>query len=173
MKLIDTNIDGVKIIIPDVHHDNRGFFFESFNQKTFEQLIGRNINFVQDNHSKSHKGVLRGLHYQEEPMAQAKLVRVVVGEIYDVAVDMRASSPTYQKWTGHKISAENHHQVWIPEGFAHGFYVLSESAEVEYKTTNFYSQQHEKCIAWNSEGLGIEWPPFEKPTLSVKDRGVD
>jgi dTDP-4-dehydrorhamnose 3,5-epimerase len=169
MKLIDTNIDDVKIIIPDVHHDNRGFFFESFNQNTFEQLIGRSINFVQDNHSKSHKGVLRGLHYQEEPMAQAKLVRAVVGEIYDVAVDMRANSPTYQKWTGHKISAENHHQVWIPEGFAHGFYVLSESAEVEYKTTNFYSPQHERCIAWNSEGLAIEWPTFEKLVLSQKD----
>jgi dTDP-4-dehydrorhamnose 3,5-epimerase len=169
MKLIDTFIDDVKIIVPQVHYDNRGFFLESFNQRTFEELIGRHIQFVQDNHSKSHNGVLRGLHYQEDPMAQAKLVRVVVGEIYDVAVDIRPHSKTYHQWTGNRISAKNRHQIWIPEGFAHGFYVLSDSAEVEYKTTNFYSPQHERCIAWNSDELAIEWPAFEKPCLSSRD----
>lgn len=169
MKLNDTSIPEVKILIPEVYSDNRGFFFESFNQKTFELLIGKSINFVQDNHSMSHKGVLRGLHYQEDPMAQAKLVRVIAGEIFDVAVDIRPLSPTYQQWTGSVLSAHNHHQLWIPEGFAHGFYVLSDTAEVEYKTTNFYSPRHEKCIAWNSSELAIEWPVSGKPLLSIKD----
>lgn len=169
MKLNDTSIPEVKILIPEVFSDNRGFFFESFNQKTFEHLIGRSINFVQDNHSMSRKGVLRGLHYQEEPMAQAKLIRVIAGEVFDVAVDIRPTSATYRQWTGNILSAQNHHQLWIPEGFAHGFYALSETAEVEYKTTNFYSPQHEKCITWNSAELAIEWPVFGKPLLSTKD----
>ncbi|PUA27582.1 MAG: dTDP-4-dehydrorhamnose 3,5-epimerase [Cellvibrio sp. 79] len=169
MKLNDTSIPDVKILIPEVYSDNRGFFFESFNQKTFERLIGRRINFVQDNHSMSRKGVLRGLHYQEEPMAQAKLIRVLAGEIFDVAVDIRPLSATYRQWVGHLLSAQNHHQLWIPEGFAHGFCALSETTEVEYKTTNFYSPQHEKCIAWNSAELAIEWPVFGKPLLSTKD----
>ena len=117
----------------------------------------------------SRKGVLRGLHYQEAPMAQAKLIRVIAGEIFDVAVDIRPHSATYRQWTGNILSAQNHHQLWIPEGFAHGFYALSETAEVEYKTTNFYSPQHEKCIAWNSTELAIEWPVFGKPLLSTKD----
>lgn len=169
MKLIDTAIADVKILVPTIHHDNRGYFYESFNQKEFNRLIGREVVFVQDNHSKSHKGVLRGLHYQEAPMAQGKLIRVVAGEIYDVAVDLRPDSTTYKKWVSHRLSAENHQQLWIPEGFAHGFYVLSGEAEVQYKTTNYYSPEYERCMAWNSEALGIEWPAFEKPTMSVKD----
>lgn len=169
MKLSDTSIPEVKILIPDIHTDNRGFFLESFNQAIFEHLIGRKAQFVQDNHSMSRQGVLRGLHYQEEPMAQAKLIRVIAGEIYDVAVDIRPASKTYRQWTGNRLSAQNHHQLWIPEGFAHGFYVISETAEVEYKTTNFYSPQHEKCIAWNSSELAIQWPIFGKPLLSMKD----
>lgn len=169
MKLSDTAIPEVKILIPDIHTDNRGFFLESFNQAIFEHLIGRKAQFVQDNHSMSRQGVLRGLHYQEEPMAQAKLIRVIAGEIYDVAVDIRPASKTYRQWTSNRLSSQNHHQLWIPEGFAHGFYVISETAEVEYKTTNFYSPQHEKCIAWNSPELAIQWPIFGKPLLSMKD----
>ncbi len=169
MKLIDTAIADVKIIVPTIHQDNRGYFYESFNQREFNRLIGRDVAFVQDNHSKSHKGVLRGLHYQEAPMAQGKLVRVVAGEIYDVVVDLRPDSASYKKWISHKLSAENHHQLWIPEGFAHGFCVLSDQAEVEYKTTNYYSPEYERCIAWNSTELGIEWPAFEKLLLSAKD----
>jgi len=169
MILRDTSIPDVKVLIPKVFQDNRGFFFESFNQQTFEQLIGRSVSFVQDNHSMSRHGVLRGLHYQEAPMAQAKLVRVIKGEIFDVAVDIRPDSKTYRQWTANTLSAQNHHQLWIPEGFAHGFYVMSDVAEVEYKTTNFYSPEHEKCIAWNSPELTIQWPIFGKPLLSAKD----
>jgi dTDP-4-dehydrorhamnose 3,5-epimerase len=169
MTLSDTSIPAVKLLIPQVFSDNRGFFFESFNQKTFEKLIGRRVSFVQDNHSMSHRGVLRGLHYQEAPMAQAKLVRVLAGEIFDVAVDIRPDSKSYRQWTANTLSAQNRHQLWIPEGFAHGFYVLSDVAEVEYKTTNFYSPDHEKCIAWNSPDLAIQWPIFGKPLLSSKD----
>lgn len=169
MILTNTTIPDVKLLVPRLFKDSRGFFFESFNQKTFDDLIGQRMEFVQDNHSMSHKGVLRGLHYQEAPMAQAKLVRVIAGEIFDVAVDIRPESNTYRQWTANKLSAKNHHQLWIPEGFAHGFYVLSEVAEIVYKTTNFYSQEHEKCIAWNSPELAIQWPIFGTPLLSQKD----
>lgn len=169
MILRDTSLPDVKLLIPEVFQDARGLFFESFNQKTFEKLIGKQICFVQDNHSMSHRGVLRGLHYQEAPMAQAKLIRVIKGEIFDVAVDLRPKSKTYQQWTANILSAQNRLQLWVPEGFAHGFYVLSEQAEVEYKTTNFYSPPHEKCIAWNSPELAIQWPIFGKPLLSAKD----
>lgn len=170
MNVIDTEIPDVKIIEPKVFGDERGFFFESFNQKIFEAAVGRKVEFVQDNHSKSVKGVLRGLHYQLPPMAQGKLVRVVQGEVFDVAVDIRKSSPTFGKWVGVNLSAENKRQLWIPEGFAHGFLTLSETAEFLYKTTNFYSPQHEKSIAWNDAHLQVGWPVLEMGfNLSKKD----
>lgn len=169
MNVIDTEIPDVKIFEPKVFGDERGFFFESFNQKVFEAAIGRKVDFVQDNHSKSTKGVLRGLHYQLPPMAQGKLVRVVQGEVFDVAVDIRKSSPTFGKWVGVNLSAENKRQLWIPEGFAHGFLTLSETAEFLYKTTNFYSQVHEGAIVWNDEILDIAWPDIDFLNLSNKD----
>lgn len=170
MNVIDTEIPDVKIFEPKVFSDERGFFFESFNQKTFENAIGRAVNFVQDNHSKSSKAVLRGLHYQLPPMAQGKLVRVTVGEIFDVAVDVRKSSSTFGRWVGVVLSAENKKQFWIPEGFAHGFLTLSETAESLYKTTNYYSPQHEKSISWNDKDIGINWPSVDVgPILSAKD----
>lgn len=170
MKIIPTEIPDVLIIEPKVFEDERGFFFESFNQKQFDEAVGYHVNFVQDNHSKSVKGVLRGLHYQEEPYAQGKLVRCVVGEVFDVAVDIRKESPTYGKWVGVNLSAENKRQLWIPEGFAHGFLVLSEIAEFNYKTTNYYTPKNEKCIIWNDNTLKIEWPADEKKViLSPKD----
>ena len=150
--------------------DGRGFFFESFNQKAFEEATGLERVFVQDNHSKSQKGVLRGLHYQLPPMAQGKLVRVVQGEVFDVAVDIRKSSPTFGKWVGALLSADNKAQFWIPEGFAHGFITLSDSAEFLYKTTNYYSPEHESSIIWNDPLLGIDWPQIDiEPSLSKKD----
>ena len=148
MKIIPTEISDVLIIEPRVFEDERGFFFESFNQKQFDEAVGYPVNFVQDNHSKSVKGVLRGLHYQEEPYAQGKLVRCIAGEVFDVAVDIRKESPTYGKWVGVNLSAENKRQLWIPEGFAHGFLVLSEIAEFQYKTTNYYFPQNEKSIIY-------------------------
>ncbi|MFM5019578.1 dTDP-4-dehydrorhamnose 3,5-epimerase [Aeromonas rivipollensis] len=168
MNIIDTKIPDVKIIEPKVFGDERGFFFESFNQQQFEAAIGRSVNFVQDNHSKSSKGVLRGLHYQLPPHAQGKLVRCVVGEVFDVAVDIRQSSPTFGQWVGVHLSAENKRQLWIPEGFAHGFVTLSETAEFLYKTTNYYSPCSETCIKWNDESLAISWPE-NNPLLSNKD----
>ncbi|MFA7955505.1 dTDP-4-dehydrorhamnose 3,5-epimerase [Escherichia coli] len=147
MNVIKTEIPDVLIFEPKVFGDERGFFFESFNQKIFEEAVGRKVEFVQDNHSKSTKGVLRGLHYQLEPYAQGKLVRCVVGEVYDVAVDIRKSSPTFGKWVGVNLSAENKRQLWIPEGFAHGFLVLSETAEFVYKTTNYYHPESERGIS--------------------------
>ncbi len=146
MNVIKTEIPDVLIFEPKVFSDERGFFFESFNQKVFEEAVGRKVKFVQDNHSKSSKGVLRGLHYQLEPYAQAKLVRCMVGEVFDVAVDIRKSSPTFGKWVGVNLSAENKHQLWIPEGFAHGFLVLSNTAEVLYKTNNYYNKENESEI---------------------------
>jgi dTDP-4-dehydrorhamnose 3,5-epimerase len=169
MNVIDTEIPDVKIFEPKVFGDERGFFFESFNQKIFEEAIGRKVNFVQDNHSRSVKGVLRGLHYQLPPMAQGKLVRVVQGEVFDVAVDIRKSSRTFGKWVGVNLSAENKKQLWIPEGFAHGFLTLSDTAEFLYKTTNFYSPECEGSIAWNDENLNIKWPLSQKPILSPRD----
>ncbi|MGR6503013.1 dTDP-4-dehydrorhamnose 3,5-epimerase [Shewanella sp. Koi 1] len=169
MKIIDTKIPAVKIIEPKVFGDERGFFFESFNQKQFEAAVGYPVNFVQDNHSKSNKGVLRGLHYQLAPNAQAKLVRCVVGEVFDVAVDIRQSSPFFGQWVGVHLSAENKRQLWIPEGFAHGFVTLSDTAEFLYKTTDYYHRESEGAIAWNDLELNILWPTFEVQ-LSEKDQ---
>ena len=169
MKVTDTKIPDVKVIEPTVYEDERGFFFESFNHKKFEEAIGRKVTFVQDNHSKSSKGVLRGLHYQLPPHAQGKLVRVVQGEVFDVAVDIRKTSPTYGKWVAETLSAENKMQLWIPEGFAHGFLTLSETAEFLYKTNNYYSFGSERCIRWNDRDLGILWPKHIGVSVSAKD----
>jgi dTDP-4-dehydrorhamnose 3,5-epimerase len=168
MKVTPLSITNVLLIEPQVFADDRGFFFESFNQNKFEEAIGHKVNFVQDNHSKSVRGVLRGLHYQSTPKAQGKLVRVTQGEVFDVAVDLRQSSPTFGKWVGEILSADNKKQMWIPEGFAHGFLTLSDTAEFLYKTTDFYSKDHEQSIIWNDETIGIEWPT-DKPSLSDKD----
>lgn len=168
MKVTPLAIPDVVLIEPHVYSDDRGFFFESFNQCGFEQAVGRTARFIQDNHSCSAKNVLRGLHYQiNKP--QGKLVRVVVGEVFDVAVDIRRSSPTYGKWVGEILSAENKRQIWIPEGFAHGFLVLSSHAEFLYKATEYWAPEHERCIAWNDTTLAISWPTMGDPTLSVKD----
>jgi dTDP-4-dehydrorhamnose 3,5-epimerase len=171
MNVIKTEIPDVLIFEPKVFGDDRGFFFESFNQKIFEEAVGYKVNFVQDNHSKSSKGVLRGLHYQRTPHAQGKLVRCVQGEVYDVAVDIRESSPTFGKWVGVHLSAENKRQLWIPEGFAHGFYAMKDNTEFLYKTTNYYSPKDESCIAWDDPALAIKWPLEDSiPELSMKDR---
>lgn len=171
MKLTSLSIQELIVIEPEVFEDERGFFFEAFNQKKFNHLLGRDITFVQDNHSKSKQGVLRGLHYQEAPFAQAKLVRVVSGEIFDVAVDIRMDSPNYGQWSGEKLSAQNKKQLWIPEGFAHGFLVLSDEAEVLYKTTNFYAPEHERTIRFDDQAIGIQWPELRKSYLiNAKDR---
>ena len=170
MKAIDTAIPDVKIIEPTVFADDRGFFFESFSALKFEAVVGRSANFVQDNHSRSGKGVLRGLHYQLPPHAQAKLVRVVVGEVYDVAVDIRKSSPTFGQWVGVLLSAENKRQLWIPEGFAHGFLTLSDDVEFVYKTTNYYAPESDRGIRWDDPQIGIDWRLNGEPTLSPKDQ---
>lgn len=172
MKVIETEIPGVLIIEPKVFGDERGFFFESFNERQWKDATGLDERFVQDNHSRSLKGVLRGLHYQIR-RPQGKLVRVVVGEVFDVAVDLRKSSSAFGKWTGVHLSAENKRQLWIPEGFAHAFLVISECAEFLYKTTEYYSPEHERCIIWNDPELAIQWPLEGGPGLSAKDlRGV-
>jgi dTDP-4-dehydrorhamnose 3,5-epimerase len=168
MNVIPTEIADVLIIEPKVFADERGFFMESFNQQRFNEIVGREVNFVQDNHSRSSKGVLRGLHYQLPPMAQGKLVRVTQGEVFDVAVDLRRSSPTFGKWTGVILSGENKRQFWIPEGFAHGFYVLSETADFLYKTTNYYSPECDCSLYWNDHSLSIDWG-ISSPILSEKD----
>ncbi len=170
MNVIDTAIPEVKIIEPRVFGDERGFFFESYNERAFNAAVGREVRFVQDNHSLSAKAVLRGLHYQiQQP--QGKLVRVVSGEVFDVAVDLRKASPTCGHWVGATLSAENKRQLWVPEGFAHGFLVVSEKAEFLYKTTDFYAPEHERCIAWNDPALAIGWPiqAGEEPVVSAKD----
>ncbi|BAY81021.1 dTDP-4-dehydrorhamnose 3,5-epimerase [Calothrix parasitica NIES-267] len=168
MKIISTEIPDVLIIEPQVFHDNRGLFFESFNLKKFTDKTGINVNFVQDNHSYSKQHVLRGLHYQIiQP--QAKLVRALVGSIFDVAVDIRKNSPTFGKWVGYEISAENKRQIWIPSGFAHGFVVISEAAEVLYKTSDYYSPQGERTILWNDVDLNIDWQINTQPIISTKD----
>lgn len=169
MKVIPTEIPDVLIIEPQVYGDDRGFFLESFNQKDFREKTGVNTTFVQDNHSMSLKNVLRGLHYQI-PNPQGKLVRVVSGSVFDVAVDARQSSPTFGQWVGCILSAENKRIFWVPEGFAHGFLVLSDRAEFLYKTTNYYYPQYEKTIAWNDADLGIDWPLETPPILSPKDQ---
>ena len=171
MKVTPLNIPDVLLIEPQVFSDDRGFFFESFNQEEFEEAIGRKINFVQDNHSKSVKGVLRGLHYQLTPKAQGKLVRVIQGEVFDVSVDLRQSSPTFGKWVGEILSGDNKKQLWIPEGFAHGFLTLSDTAEFLYKTTDFYSKDHQEAIQWNDKTIGIDWPR-EEVSLSSKDNAA-
>jgi len=169
MKATPLAIPEVILFEPTVFTDERGFFFESFNHKKFEEAVGYSVSFVQDNHSKSTKGVLRGLHYQLPPMAQGKLVRVTQGEVFDVAVDIRKNSPTFGKWVGEKLSAENKKQLWAPEGFAHGFLTLSETAEFLYKTTDYYAPEYERCITWNDPEIGIDWAFQEQPQLLYKD----
>jgi dTDP-4-dehydrorhamnose 3,5-epimerase len=168
MKVTPTAIPELLLIEPRVFGDARGFFFESFNQRAFQEASGLNLEFVQDNHSRSSQGVLRGLHYQiQQP--QGKLVRVVRGRVFDVAVDLRRSAATFGRWVGMELSEENHRQLWIPPGFAHGFMVLSESADFLYKTTDYYAPEHERCVAWDDPKLGIEWPDSVTPRLSAKD----
>nr|WP_288354932.1 dTDP-4-dehydrorhamnose 3,5-epimerase [uncultured Pseudomonas sp.] len=169
MYIIQTAIPEVLILEPKVFGDERGFFFESFNARAFSEATGLNPNFVQDNHSRSQQGVLRGLHYQVE-QTQGKLVRVTAGEVYDVAVDLRRQSPTFGQWVGAHLSADNKRQLWMPEGFAHGFLVLSEFAEFLYKTTDYYAPAHERCIRWDDPKLAIAWPLQGEPKLSAKDQ---
>jgi dTDP-4-dehydrorhamnose 3,5-epimerase len=169
MNVIQTAIPGVVIIEPKVFGDDRGFFYESYNQQRFEELTGSAPVFVQDNHSRSARGVLRGLHYQTQ-QTQGKLVRVTSGEVFDVCVDLRRSSPTFGKSVSVILSAENHRQFWVPPGFAHGFLVTSDSAEFLYKTTDYYAPQYERSLLWNDPALGIEWPLQQEPLLSVKDK---
>jgi dTDP-4-dehydrorhamnose 3,5-epimerase len=169
MKVTSLKIPDVKIIEPDVFEDERGFFYESFNQQKFNEAIGKNITFVQDNHSKSKKGVLRGLHYQEEPFAQGKLVRVLVGEVFDVVVDIRKDSSSYGKWVAEILSAENKKQLWIPEGFAHGFLCLQDNTEFAYKTTNYYSKNHEKFFRYDNKLFNIDWPNMKRYFIAEKD----
>jgi dTDP-4-dehydrorhamnose 3,5-epimerase len=173
MNIVKTEIPDVLILEPKVFGDDRGFFFESYNKQAFESATGIRCEFVQDNHSLSSKGVLRGLHYQiKQP--QGKLVRVISGEVFDVAVDIRKSSSTFGQWVGVNLSAENKRQLWVPEGFAHGFLVLSEKAEFLYKTTDYYAPEYERCIRWDDEALGISWPLTETPVVSEKDsKGTD
>lgn len=170
MKVTPTALPEVLIIEPKVFGDQRGFFFESFNQKAFNSATGLDAKFVQDNHSRSAKGVLRGLHYQiQQP--QGKLVRVVRGSVFDVAVDVRKSSPNFGRWVGVALSEENHRQLWVPAGFAHGFLVTSDTAEFLYKTTDYYAPEFERCVAWNDPGIGVEWPLANAiPQLSCKDQ---
>jgi len=169
MKVHKTAIPEVLVIEPAVFGDARGFFFESWNQRAFDAAVGREVRFVQDNHSASARHVLRGLHYQLR-QAQGKLVRVVAGEVYDVAVDLRRSSPTFGRWVGERLSSANRRLMWVPEGFAHGFVVLSESAEFLYKTTDYYAPEHERTLLWNDPALGIDWPlAGEAPALKPKD----
>jgi dTDP-4-dehydrorhamnose 3,5-epimerase len=169
MKATPCVIPDVMLLEPKVFGDDRGFFFESFNQAAFEAAIGIRVTFVQDNHSRSAKHVLRGLHYQiQKP--QGKLIRVVRGEVFDVAVDISKGSSTFGQWVGETLSAENKRQLWVPEGFAHGFVVLSDTAECLYKTTDYYAPEHERCIAWNDSTIGIQWPLDGRPVLSTKDR---
>jgi dTDP-4-dehydrorhamnose 3,5-epimerase len=168
LKVTPTSIPSVLIIEPKVFGDTRGFFFESFNQRAFNLATGLDVNFVQDNHSRSSKGVLRGLHYQiQQP--QGKLVRVVRGSVFDVTVDLRKSSPTFGQWVGVELTEDNHRQLWIPPGFAHGFYVLSDSADFLYKTTDYYAPEFECSLIWNDPTIGIEWPLNTQPIISAKD----
>lgn len=170
MQATRLSIPDVILFTPKVFGDDRGFFFESFNELTFQELTGLKVNFVQDNHSKSQQGVLRGLHFQLPPKAQGKLVRVVQGEVFDVAVDIRKSSPSFGKWVGHLLSAENKQQIWMPPGFAHGFLTLSETAEFVYKATDYYAPEYERCIAWDDVSINVRWPIIQEPVLSEKDK---
>jgi dTDP-4-dehydrorhamnose 3,5-epimerase len=170
MEIKPTTLDGVLILQPRVFHDERGFFLESWNKDVFNRAVGRNVQFVQDNHSRSRRSVLRGLHYQIAPAAQAKLVTVMQGSIFDVAVDLRPDSPTFGQWLGEELCGDRRSSLWIPEGFAHGFLVLSETADVLYKTTAFYSPAHERCIRWDDPTLGIQWLTDKcQPVISPKD----
>jgi dTDP-4-dehydrorhamnose 3,5-epimerase len=169
MKVAATAIPDVLLLEPTIHGDGRGFFFESFNQKRFDDAVGRQILFVQDNHSRSLRHVLRGLHYQIR-RPQGKLIRVIVGDVFDVAVDLRRASPTFGKFVSTVLSAANKKQLWIPEGFGHGFLVLSDTAEFLYKTTDYYVPEDERCLIWNDRDLGIDWPKGIEPILSAKDR---
>lgn len=170
MQAVKTAVDGVLVLEPRVFGDARGFFYESFNRQAFEAATGLSVDFVQDNHSKSAQGVLRGLHFQLAPHAQGKLVRVIQGEVFDVAVDIRKDSPTYGKWHGEFLSAENRKQMWIPAGLAHGFLVVSETAEFLYKTTDYYAPELERCLRWDDARLNIAWPLHgQQPQLSAKD----
>ncbi|RZI71985.1 MAG: dTDP-4-dehydrorhamnose 3,5-epimerase [Pseudomonas sp.] len=173
MKITKTAIPEVLVFEPRKFEDERGFFFESFNRRIFNEAVGSNIEFVQDNHSRSAAGVLRGLHYQIR-QSQGKLVRAIKGAVFDVAVDIRKDSPTLGHWVGVELTEHNHKQVWIPVGFAHGFMVLSESADVQYKTSDYYAPKEERCIVWNDKDLGIDWPQIGRsPVLSEKDfKGV-
>ncbi len=170
MEIKSTAIPDLFILEPRVFNDDRGFFFESFNTRLFAEATGLEVTFVQDNHSKSRKNVLRGLHYQLKPKAQGKLVRVIHGEVFDVAVDIRKNSKTFGHWVGIFLSAENKKQIWIPPGFAHGFLTLSETAEFLYKTTDYYSPMHERCIRWDDQRLAIGWPLSSSPEVSEKDK---
>lgn len=173
MNIIQTAIPEVVIIEPKIFGDARGFFFESFNQKVFDEAIGYHVDFIQDNHSQSSKGVLRGLHYQLPPHAQGKLVRCIAGEVFDVAVDIRKSSPTFGQWVGVNLSAENKKQLWIPAGFAHGFITLKDNTEFVYKTTNFYTPESERSIIWNDLDINIQWPLSDiLLLLSDKDKAA-
>ncbi len=169
MDVIETSIPDVKLLKPKVFGDERGFFMESYNKQTLADLLDLDVEFVQDNHSRSSKNVLRGLHYQLK-QAQGKLVRVIAGEVFDVAVDLRRSSPTFGQWAGAILSGTNHHQFWVPAGFAHGFVVLSETADFLYKTTDYYAPEHEMCIRWDDPSIGIDWPFEGEPSLSDKDK---
>ena len=168
MKVTQTSIPGLLILEPKVFGDSRGFFMESFNARTFRELTGLEVDFVQDNHSRSGKGVLRGLHYQIQ-QAQGKLVRVVRGSVFDVAVDLRRGSPTFGQWEGVELSEENQRQLWIPPGFAHGFLVTSDTADFLYKTTDYYAPEHERSLLWNDPAVGVAWPLEGAPLLSAKD----
>lgn len=172
MQATRLTIPDVILFTPKVFGDERGFFYESFNQQKFAELTGLKREFVQDNHSKSQQGVLRGLHYQLPPKAQGKLVRVVHGDVFDVAVDIRKRSPTFGQWVGATLSAENKQQMWIPEGFAHGFVTLSDTAEFLYKTTDYYAPEYERSIAWDDPAIGIDWPFKSEPALSAKDQNA-
>lgn len=172
MNIIKTDIPEVMIIEPRVFGDARGFFYESFNSKIFNEAVGRKVDFVQDNHSQSQKGVLRGLHYQLDPYAQGKLVRCIEGEVFDVAVDIRRSSPTFGQWVGVVLSAENNRQLWIPEGFAHGFLAMSDRVQFVYKATNYYAPQSERSIIWNDADIGINWPELADSPLSLSEKDL-
>jgi dTDP-4-dehydrorhamnose 3,5-epimerase len=169
VRAIETALAGVFVIEPTVFHDERGYFFESFNRRRFRDLVGFDADFVQDNHSRSRRGVLRGLHYQIE-QAQGKLVRVVAGEVFDVAVDIRRRSPSFGKWVGMTLSGENQRMLWIPPGFAHGYLVMSESCDYLYKTADYWAPAHERCIRWDDALLGIDWPLVGPPILSERDK---